>query len=100
VHQIESDLFGRRGKALTNFDRKLPAPQSELAAQMLKDPYNLDFPGLSEDVAERELERGLLDHLEKSLMSLASGLHLSAGSIGCRSADRASTLTCCSITFG
>lgn len=73
VHQIESDLSGRRGKALTNFDRALPAPQSELAEQMLKDPYNLDFLGLSEDVAERELERGLLQHLEKFLLELGVG---------------------------
>ena len=43
VHQIESRLYRRQGKALTNFDRTLPAPQSELAQQILKDPYNFDF---------------------------------------------------------
>ena len=73
VHQIESDLYGRKGKALTNFDRTLPAPQSELAGQMLKDPYNLDFLGLSEDMAERDLERSLLAHLEKFLLELGAG---------------------------
>jgi predicted nuclease of restriction endonuclease-like (RecB) superfamily len=73
VHQIESDLYHRRGKALTNFTRTLPAPQSELAGQVLKDPYNLDFLGLSEDAAERELERGLLEHLEKFLLELGVG---------------------------
>ena len=73
VHQIESDLYGRKGKALTNFDRTLPAPQSELAGQVLKDPYNLDFLGLSEDVAERELERSLLEHLERFLLELGVG---------------------------
>jgi len=73
VHQIESDLYARRGKALTNFDRLLPAPQSELTAEMLKDPYNLDFLGLSEDVAERKLERRLLEHLERFLLELGVG---------------------------
>jgi len=73
VHQIESDLFHRRARALTNFDRVLPKPESELAGQMLKDPYNLDFLGLSEDVAERELERGLAEHLEKFLLELGAG---------------------------
>jgi predicted nuclease of restriction endonuclease-like (RecB) superfamily len=73
VHQIESDLYGRRGKALTNFDRLLPAPQSELAEQLLKDPYNLDFLGLSDDVVERELERGLLEHLRSFLLELGVG---------------------------
>jgi predicted nuclease of restriction endonuclease-like (RecB) superfamily len=43
VHQIESGLYNRQGKAQTNFTRTLPAPQSELAQQMLKDPYNFDF---------------------------------------------------------
>ena len=41
VHQIESSLYDRQGRALTNFDRTLPAPQSELAQQLIKDPYNL-----------------------------------------------------------
>jgi len=73
VQQIESDLYGRRGKALTNFDRLLPAPQSELAEQRLKDPYNLDFLGLSDDVVERELERGLLEHLRSFLLEPGVG---------------------------
>jgi len=73
VHQIESDRYGRKGKALTNFGRTLPATQSELAGQVLKDPYNLDFLGLSEDVAERELERSLLEHLERFLLELGVG---------------------------
>jgi len=44
VHQIESSLYERQGQALTNFNRTLPAPQSELAQEILKDPYNFDFP--------------------------------------------------------
>jgi predicted nuclease of restriction endonuclease-like (RecB) superfamily len=43
VHQIESNLYERQGKAFTNFSRTLPAPQSELAQQLIKDPYNFDF---------------------------------------------------------
>jgi predicted nuclease of restriction endonuclease-like (RecB) superfamily len=49
VHQIESDLYRRQGQAVTNFDRTLPAPQSDLARQILKDPYNFDFLSLGEE---------------------------------------------------
>lgn len=48
VHQIESGLFHRHGKAITNFDHTLPAPQSELAQQLMKDPYCFDFLTLAE----------------------------------------------------
>jgi predicted nuclease of restriction endonuclease-like (RecB) superfamily len=47
--QIETKLFERQGKAVHNFERTLPAPQSELAAQMLKDPYNFDFLSLGQE---------------------------------------------------
>ena len=53
VHQIESRLYHRRGKALTNFTRTLPSPQSELAQQVLKDPYNFDFLAISESADGR-----------------------------------------------
>jgi predicted nuclease of restriction endonuclease-like (RecB) superfamily len=43
VMQIEARLYRRQGKALTNFDRTLPPPQSDLAQQITKDPYNFDF---------------------------------------------------------
>jgi len=49
IHQIESNLFHRKGKAITNFDRTLPAPQSELAQQIIKDPYNFDFLSLGSE---------------------------------------------------
>jgi predicted nuclease of restriction endonuclease-like (RecB) superfamily len=58
VHQIESELFQRQGKGLTNFSRTLPAQQSELAQQLIKDPYNFEFLSLGADLLERELERG------------------------------------------
>lgn len=73
VHQIESDLYRRQGKAIANFDRTLPAPQSELALQILKDPYNFDFLSLSEEVQERELELALIKHLREFLLELGVG---------------------------
>jgi len=73
VHQIESGLFHRQGRAVTNFSRTLPAPQSELAQQLIKDPYNFEFLSIGEDMAERELERGLLDHLRSTILELGKG---------------------------
>jgi predicted nuclease of restriction endonuclease-like (RecB) superfamily len=73
VHQIESKLYERQGKALTNFSRTLPAPQSELAEQLIKDPYNFDFLSLGPDLLERDLERGLLEHLRSLILELGKG---------------------------
>lgn len=57
VHQIESGLFDRQGKAFTNFSRNLPATQSELAQELIKDPYCFDFLAIGPDMLERDLER-------------------------------------------
>ncbi len=73
VHQIESDLFARQGSALTNFSRTLPAQQSELAQQLLKDPYTFDFLALGPDMLERDLERGLIEHLRSLILELGKG---------------------------
>ena len=73
VHQIETGLQKRSGKAITNFDKTLPPPQSDLAQQITKDPYAFDFLTLGEDVHERELERGLLEHLRHFLLELGTG---------------------------
>ncbi len=73
VHQIESGLFQRQGRALVNFDRTLPAPQSELACQILKDPYNFDFLTLGKEAQERDLEAALLNHLREFLLELGVG---------------------------
>lgn len=65
-HQIDSDLFARQGEALTSFSRTLPAAeQSELAQALIKDPYSFDFLPLGSDaeLLERDLERGLIEHL-------------------------------------
>ena len=73
VLQIESGLFQRQGKAVTNFEATLPNPQSDLAQQLLKDPYNFDFLTLGDDAQERELERGLLEHIRSFLLELGVG---------------------------
>lgn len=73
IHQIETGLHRRLGGATTNFDRTLPAPQSELAHQLLKDPYTFDFLSLGQDAHERELELGLLGHLRDFMLELGVG---------------------------
>ncbi|OHB67017.1 MAG: hypothetical protein A2Y76_07555 [Planctomycetes bacterium RBG_13_60_9] len=70
---IDARAHERQGKAITNFDRQLPPPQSDLAAQALKDPYIFDFLTLQEPFHERELETGLLAHVEKFLLELGQG---------------------------
>lgn len=71
--QIETGLYRRQGAALTNFARTLPAPQSELAQQVLKDPYNFDFLSLHDEAVERDLERALLEHLQRFMLELGVG---------------------------
>jgi predicted nuclease of restriction endonuclease-like (RecB) superfamily len=73
VHQIESGLYRRQGKADTNFSRTLPNPQSELAQQLLKDPYNFDFINLGKETQERELEKALIDRIRDFLLELGVG---------------------------
>ena len=71
--QIETRTHARAGKALTNFKQTLPPPQSDLAQQTLKDPYVFDFLTLSIGARERELEQGLVDHVQKFLLELGVG---------------------------
>ncbi len=73
VHLIETRLHERQGSAVTNFARTLPAPQSDLAQQILKDPYNFDFLTLARDAQERHLERGLVTHIREFLLELGQG---------------------------
>jgi len=73
THHIETELHKREGNAVTNFKRTLPPPQSDLAEQTLKDPYNFDFLTLRTDAHERDLEQGLLDHIQKFLLELGVG---------------------------
>ncbi|MCL6582685.1 MAG: PDDEXK nuclease domain-containing protein [bacterium] len=73
VHQIESKLYQRQGKAITNFERTLPVPQSDLARALIKDPYVFDFLTLGPQAQERDLERALLNHLRDFLLELGKG---------------------------
>ena len=63
VHWMESDLYSRQGKAVTSFKNALPQAQSDLANEIIRDPYNFDFLTLRDQAAERELEDGLLASL-------------------------------------
>lgn len=74
--QIESHLHKRQGRAITNFTATLPAPQSDLAHQTLKDPYVFDFLTMDADARERDLELGLLNHIQKFLVELGVGFAL------------------------
>jgi predicted nuclease of restriction endonuclease-like (RecB) superfamily len=71
--QIESGLHRRQGKAITNFHRTLPPGHSDLAHALLKDPYNFDFLTLGKDAHERDLERGLVQHVRDFLIELGVG---------------------------
>lgn len=73
THQIESGLWEREGKAVTNFNTTLPAPQSDLAHQTLKDPYVFDFLTLTKEHNERDLELGLVKHITSFLLELGAG---------------------------
>ena len=73
VHQIESNLKQREGKAITNFKDKLPEPLSDLAKQTLKDPYSFDFLNLRKKHEEKELEEGLINHITHFLLELGAG---------------------------
>ena len=73
IHQIESGLWQREGKALTNFEQTLLSPQSDLAQQTLKDPYIFDFLALTDNYNERELEQGLIKHITQFLLELGAG---------------------------
>jgi predicted nuclease of restriction endonuclease-like (RecB) superfamily len=71
--QIETGLFKRQGKAITNFSNTLPALQSDLAQEALKDPYNFDFLTLGTEAHERDIEQALVDHIQKFLIELGVG---------------------------
>jgi len=73
IHQIESGLYHRKGKALNNFELVLPKPQSDLARELLKNPYNLDFLSLTPESTERDLENALVINIKKFLLELGTG---------------------------
>ncbi len=71
--QIETNLYGREGKAITNFSQTLPSPQSDLAQQTFKDPYIFDFLNVGKEAQEREVEAELIRHITKFLLELGVG---------------------------
>ena len=74
--QIATDLRGRQGSALTSFDHALPAPDSELVRDAIKDPYNFEFLDLSRKAKERDLEQALLNDIQSFLMEMGRGFAL------------------------
>ncbi|HEX8829043.1 MAG TPA: PDDEXK nuclease domain-containing protein, partial [Xanthobacteraceae bacterium] len=73
VMQIETAAHARSGSAITNFDERLPPPQSDLAREALKDPYVFDFLGLAENAQERDIEQALTRHITRFLLELGAG---------------------------
>ena len=70
---LDTDLYERQGKALTNFARTLPAEQSDLAQEITKDPYSFDFLTLRKEYDEKELKDALMDRVQNFLMELGTG---------------------------
>jgi predicted nuclease of restriction endonuclease-like (RecB) superfamily len=73
VTHIETALHQRQGKAITNFKERLPSPQSDLAHYTLKDPYIFDFLSVGKEAHERDVEKALIQHMERFLIELGSG---------------------------
>ena len=71
--QIEKKLYEREGNAVTNFTNTLPSPQSDLALSTLRNPYLFDFLSLGKDAHEREVEKALVNHIERFLLELGEG---------------------------
>jgi predicted nuclease of restriction endonuclease-like (RecB) superfamily len=72
-YQIETNLYNRQGKAVTNFNLTLPQLQSDLANELMKDPYNFNFVCMSEKVRETDLEKALVQHISNFLPELGIG---------------------------
>lgn len=71
--QIETSLHERQGKAIHNFAVTLPPPDSDMAAQVFKDPYLFDFLGTADPRKEREVEQALIDHIQRFLLEMGAG---------------------------
>jgi predicted nuclease of restriction endonuclease-like (RecB) superfamily len=74
--QIEQNLYeslGQAGHKTTNFPERLPSPQSDLALQLFKDPYDFRFLPVTEEAAEQEIERSMVQHLSKLFLEFGSG---------------------------
>ena len=76
VHEVDiihRDLYERQGKAITNFNTRLPEPQGDLAQEITKDPYNFDFLSMREGYNEKELKDALENNIVKFLLELGTG---------------------------
>lgn len=76
IMQIDQDLYSRQGKQghkITNFKDRLPSPQSDLAIQLFKDPYDFRFLPVTEEAAEQEIEKSMINHLSKLFLELGTG---------------------------
>ena len=70
---LDTNLYERQGKAISNFEKTLPAPQSDLAQEMTKDPYNFDFLAMTDGYYEKELKDALMNNISKFLLELGTG---------------------------
>jgi predicted nuclease of restriction endonuclease-like (RecB) superfamily len=73
VMQIEAKFHARQGKAVTNFRKTLPHPQSELAQEVTRDPYQFGFLSLTKPFVERDIERQLVENVRETLLELGKG---------------------------
>lgn len=72
-NQVAANLFGSQGAAITNFEQTLPAPQSQLAKEILKDPYNFGFLAMNKEYEEKDMEDALVDNVTQFLLELGKG---------------------------
>ncbi|MBC7276595.1 PDDEXK nuclease domain-containing protein [Nocardioides sp.] len=70
---IEARTLERSGRAISNFERTLPPETSDLAREIVKDPYNFEFLGVGREAVEREIEKALVDHVTQFLVELGVG---------------------------
>lgn len=73
LNWLDTNLYEREGKAVSNFEKTLPTPQSDLAQEITKNPYSFDFLVLREDYDERDLEDALINNVTRFLLELGKG---------------------------
>lgn len=76
MNYLDTDLYERQGKAVTNFSKTLPAPQSNLAQEITRDPYQFDFLAIRKDHDEKELKDAIMNNVPAFLMELGTGFAL------------------------
>ena len=97
---LDTDLYERQGKAITNFKATLPAVQSDLAQEITKDPDKFDFITLTQSYNEKELKDALMDNIQKFLLELGNGFAFVGREYRIEIGDTENLLICCSITSG